>query len=522
MVRLHQLLSRTLASHQILASATSSVRSTPRLLLPLRLPPPAPPPHGRTLLPIIVAASRQYASSTFGRRGRSTRPPMLLRRKRARSPTRKGPGELRVQIGIEEALPDDPGILSIAETLRTDVGKAVKLALNDLEGSDYMTRDPSICNVDKYASIEVSVLLCDDDFIRKLNKEWRDEDHATDVLSMSQHIPELDIPILQLGDIVISVDTARRQAEERGHTLVDEIRILMVHGLLHLLGFDHEVSKVAEEEMEKEEEHILNTLEWRGKGLIKSAYDIATVMEHLQNSVEADSNIEKVILQEKHQPKLSHIICDIDGTIMDYEGGLHEKSIGSLREAIATGVNVIMVTGKSRASTIRTFKLLDFREKGDFISETSPGVFLQGSLIYGRDGKKVHRAELDLDVCKEALLYSLKHRIPLVAYCEEQCLTLFEHPFVELLHTVHNENKVKVMHSIEDLLEYSSIQKLLLFDSTKEDSSVLRQHFSELSRGKAHVIKMHSNTIDIVPLNTSKGGGLRILLDHLGITKDRG
>jgi hypothetical protein len=85
---------------------------------------------------------------------------------------------------------------SIAETLRTDVGKAVKLALNDLEGSDYMTRGPSICNVDKYGSIEVSVLLCDDDFIRKLNKEWRDEDHATDVLSMSQHIPELDIPIV--------------------------------------------------------------------------------------------------------------------------------------------------------------------------------------------------------------------------------------------------------------------------------------------------------------------------------------
>lgn len=58
-----------------------------------------------------------------------------------------------------------------------------------------------------------------------------------------------------------------------------------MHGLLHLLGFDHEVSKVAEEEMEKEEEHILNTLEWSGKGLIKSAYDIATGMEHLQNSV---------------------------------------------------------------------------------------------------------------------------------------------------------------------------------------------------------------------------------------------
>jgi len=60
--------------------------------------------------------------------------------------------------------------------------------------------------------------------------------------------------------------------------------IQQVHGLLHLLGFDHELSEVAEEEMEKEEEHILNTLEWRGKGLIKSAYDIASDMAHLQSS----------------------------------------------------------------------------------------------------------------------------------------------------------------------------------------------------------------------------------------------
>ena len=64
------------------------------------------------------------------------------------------------------------------------------------------------------------------------------------------------------------------------------------------------------------------------------------------------------------------------------------------------------------------------------------------------------------------------------------------------------------------------MQKLLLFDSAKEDPSVLWQHCSELTKGKAHVIKMHPNTIDIVPLNASKGGGIRILLDHLGITKD--
>jgi len=100
-----------------------------------------------------------------------------------------------VQIGIEEDLPDDPEILSIAETLRTDVGKVVKVAFDNLEGSEYKTRDPSISNLNKYNTVELSLLLCDDNFIRELNKEWREEDHATDVLSMSQHIPGLDIPI---------------------------------------------------------------------------------------------------------------------------------------------------------------------------------------------------------------------------------------------------------------------------------------------------------------------------------------
>ncbi|KQJ94117.1 hypothetical protein BRADI_3g08610v3 [Brachypodium distachyon] len=476
MARLHHNLFRALASHHLLLPHRLPLSARPA---PLLHSPPQPPshPHGHIPPPFLVTASRYYAASTSGRRRRGSPPPMLLRRRRAR-PTRKGPGELSVQIGIEEALPDDPLILSIAETLQTDVGKAMKLAFDNLESSEYRTRDTCISNVDKYASVEVSLLLCDDSFIRKLNKEWRDEDHATDVLSMSQHIPGLDIPILQLGDIVISVETARRQAEERGHTLLDEIRILMVHGLLHLLGFDHELSKEAEEEMEKEEEHILNTLEWKGKGLIRSAYYFSTETDHLDNSDEINRGIEKTSLREGHQQKLTHIICDVDGD-------LHPE----LRKRISRGVNVIMVTGK-------------------------------GSLVYGRHGQVIYRANLDMDICKEACLYSLKHKVPLVAYCEEQCLTLFEHPSVDLLHTMHHETKVQVMPSIEDLLEYSSIQKLRFLGNAEEDLSVLAQHWSKVTEGKARVIKPQSNAIEIVSSNSSKGGGIRILLDHLGITED--
>uniref|UniRef100_A0A6N2MCU4 Uncharacterized protein n=1 Tax=Salix viminalis TaxID=40686 RepID=A0A6N2MCU4_SALVM len=176
------------------------------------------------------------------------------RRPAAARRSKKKDLELNVSICIEEGLPNDPEIL---------------LAFDNLKSSTFKTRDEAITDVGGFDSIELSVMLCNDEFIRKLNKEWRDEDHATDVLSMSQHVPGLDLPFLMLGDIVISAETAARQAEERGHTIIDEIRVLLVHGLLHLLGFDHEISEEAEAEMDKEERVLLESLGWKGKGLIR-------------------------------------------------------------------------------------------------------------------------------------------------------------------------------------------------------------------------------------------------------------
>lgn len=84
----------------------------------------------------------------------------------------------------------------IAELLRINVPMAMKLAFDGLKDSEYKTRDDGIRDVGGFQSVELSVMLCNDEFIRKLNKEWRDEDHATDVLSMSQHVPELRLPIV--------------------------------------------------------------------------------------------------------------------------------------------------------------------------------------------------------------------------------------------------------------------------------------------------------------------------------------
>ncbi|KAG6475255.1 hypothetical protein ZIOFF_064473 [Zingiber officinale] len=102
----------------------------------------------------------------------------------------------------------------------------------------YKTRDTSMDDIDKYDKVELSVLLCDDNFIRKINKEWRDVDQATDVLSMSQHIPELDLSILSLGDVVMSLEIATKQAKERiWRFLTDLVRALLLSKLRLRLHF---------------------------------------------------------------------------------------------------------------------------------------------------------------------------------------------------------------------------------------------------------------------------------------------
>ncbi len=90
---------------------------------------------------------------------------------------------------------------------------------------------------------EVSIVLVDDSAIRELNKKYRGVDSPTDVLAFSQlegeGIPVEDEHVV-LGDIIISVETAERQAREHGHSLDDEIDLLVAHGMLHLLGYGDE------------------------------------------------------------------------------------------------------------------------------------------------------------------------------------------------------------------------------------------------------------------------------------------
>ena len=111
---------------------------------------------------------------------------------------------------------------------------------------------------------EVSVTLTNNDYIHQLNRKYRQIDRPTDVLSFAlNESEEPDIEngpdINVLGDIILSVERAEEQAADYGHSLRREIAFLTVHGMLHLLGYDH-MEEADRLEMEKEQRYVMEQL----------------------------------------------------------------------------------------------------------------------------------------------------------------------------------------------------------------------------------------------------------------------
>lgn len=96
---------------------------------------------------------------------------------------------------------------------------------------------------------DIELILVYNEQIQELNKKHRNKDTATDVLSFPL---EFDFEGMPLGSIVISIDFVKLKAKELSHTQNDELALLFIHGLLHLIGFDHEVDQGEQREKEKE------------------------------------------------------------------------------------------------------------------------------------------------------------------------------------------------------------------------------------------------------------------------------
>ena len=114
---------------------------------------------------------------------------------------------------------------------------------------------------------EVSVTFTDNEGIRQLNSKFRHIDRPTDVLSFplfdfdgESEEPPVDDIMNMLGDIVISLEKAKEQAEEYGHSFEREVAFLCVHSMLHLLGYDHETSEEDDKNMRARQSEIMNII----------------------------------------------------------------------------------------------------------------------------------------------------------------------------------------------------------------------------------------------------------------------
>jgi probable rRNA maturation factor len=131
-----------------------------------------------------------------------------------------------------------------------------------LDGLERLTRDAvAACLAESGASLadpcEISVTFCDDAEIKALNAQWRGKDKATNVLSFPTPGPLLARPLL--GDIVIAHETVALEAVEQEKTLRDHTGHMVIHGFLHLIGYDHETAAEAEA-MESLERRIASRL----------------------------------------------------------------------------------------------------------------------------------------------------------------------------------------------------------------------------------------------------------------------
>jgi probable rRNA maturation factor len=109
--------------------------------------------------------------------------------------------------------------------------------------SSLLTFASGLCRHLKLPEGEFAIVLVSDRRMRRWNHDFRHIDKATDVLSFPSGLAEetrADFEIPYWGDMIISVETARCQARKHGHSLVKEMKILILHGALHLLGYDHE------------------------------------------------------------------------------------------------------------------------------------------------------------------------------------------------------------------------------------------------------------------------------------------
>ncbi|KAL0018066.1 hypothetical protein WJX77_011460 [Trebouxia sp. C0004] len=396
-------------------------------------------------------------------------------------------------------------------------------------------------------SIELSVVLCDDPYITELNEEWRGKAFATDVLSFPAADWDDLIPHspLALGDVVISLDTAQRQAAEQGHSLQDECRILLLHGLLHLLGHDHELGDTEAESMAQQEHDIMQKLSWKGIGLISSASNrnqektqqAGTELEQSRGntpgSTEETSTSSSTVSSNRGRGSAAStslsgrrhaewssdirlLALDMDGTLLDTNSKVLPSSIKAIKAAIKAGVAVCLATGKARPAALSALTPVGLAGKGLVVSREGPGIFLQGLDTYNKQGLRLPSVYLEKSIVRAAFEYSIRENVSLSGFLGDECVTMRYTPEIQALSDVYYEPRAQVMPSVDAILNGPPVMKLLFMTDPKVVDAKLKPDWQRfVVDHNAETMQAVPNMLELVPYGVNKGSGMRKLLANL-------
>ena len=190
-----------------------------------------------------------------------------------------------------------------------------------------------------HAGSELSIMLVSDAHIQALNAQYRSKDEPTNVLSFPLQDGTKPPDGIMLGDIVISVDTAAAEARQQGRPLRGHLNRLLIHGLLHLLGMDHERSAGEAAAMNTREENLLQKLQQQER---------SAIMPQLAINVDHVATLRQARGINEPDPVLAAGICELAGAhgivthLREDRRHMQDRDIRLLRQTVKTKLNLEM------------------------------------------------------------------------------------------------------------------------------------------------------------------------------------
>ncbi|MCL7486602.1 MAG: pyridoxine 5'-phosphate synthase [Desulfobulbaceae bacterium] len=235
---------------------------------------------------------------------------------------------------------------------------------------------------------DLSIVLMNDADMASFNKKYRNRKGPTNVLSFPARDNEAALPFVipgnELGDILISVETAAREAEQAGKSRDERITELIIHGLLHLLGQDHERSEKEALSMWEQEQKLLNRLNQTGRN----------TMAHLAINVDHVATIREARGTSEPDPVLAAGICELAGAsgivvhLREDRRHIQDRDLQLLRQTVKTKLNLEMAAAKEMIA-------IALATKPDMITlvpEKRQELTTEGGLDVARNHKKIARA----------------------------------------------------------------------------------------------------------------------------------